>query len=91
MLKLGTLRWKGRCKRHPRYDPAEGEGAIKGACQQCQRLLEIHLQHRRLVDMMRAFGPVRDRTKRNAAEDSRQASLFDVIGSSDTQKQRPER
>jgi hypothetical protein len=61
MLKIGTLRWKGRCGRHPHFDPHDGEGAIRGACSRCYGLLEIHRQHVKLVEMMRAFGPVRDK------------------------------
>jgi hypothetical protein len=76
MLKLGTLRWKGRCKRHPRYDPADGEGAIKGGCERCRQLLEIHLQHKRLVAMIRAFGPARDQKQPSTPVDDRQQRLF---------------
>ena len=73
MLKLGTLRWKGRCARHPRYDPAfDGEGGVRGGCTRCLRLLEIHEQHERLVTMMRisarcASGRSNPRTRRKAA------------------------
>ena len=77
MLKLGTLRWKGRCRRHPRFDPGDGEGAIKGGCAQCHSLLEIYRQHKRLVEMMRAFRPVRDRTRKQTPDQLRQRSLFD--------------
>ena len=76
MLKLGTLRWKGRCKRHPKYDPAEGEGAIKGGCERCLQLFEIHLQHKRLVAMIRAFGPARDVKQSGPPADDRQQNLF---------------
>ncbi|MBS1876178.1 MAG: hypothetical protein JSU00_23395 [Acidobacteria bacterium] len=78
MLKIGTLRWKGRCGRHPMYDPAEGEGAIRGGCTRCQALLEIHRQHLRLVEMMRAFGPAREKPVKPARLlDEFQPSLFD--------------
>lgn len=80
MLKVGTLRWKGRCSRHPKYDPNDGEAAIRGACNRCYALLEIHRQHRRLLELMRAFGPLRDRPA-NAARviDEHQPSLFDCL------------
>jgi len=78
MLKIGTLRWKGRCGRHPQYDPADGEGAIRGACTRCYALLEIHRQHRRLLEMIRAFGPPRERpVKVIRVFDEHQPSLFD--------------
>jgi hypothetical protein len=79
MLKIGTLRWKGRCKRHPKYNPAyDGEAAIKGGCRHCIALLEIHLQHARLIQMMRDFGPVRERrTPARARTEGVQACLFE--------------
>lgn len=78
MLKIGTLSWKGRCGRHPMYDPDDGEGAIRGGCQRCQALFEIHRHHRRLVEMMRAFGPAREKPSRPAVVlDEHQPSLFD--------------
>lgn len=61
MLKLGTLRWKGKCQRHPNFHPDEGEGAIKGGCQRCYTLWQIYQQHQRLIRLMREFGPVRER------------------------------
>ena len=77
MLKIGTLKWKGRCKRHPKYDPVEGEGAVRGACAQCLALLEIYRHHRRLMEMMRAFGPVRERRSGKTRGADRQRSLFE--------------
>ncbi|MGD0620519.1 MAG: hypothetical protein ABSB67_23035 [Bryobacteraceae bacterium] len=79
MLKLGTLRWKGRCSRHPRYDPAtDGEGGVRGGCPRCLRLLEIHEQHAKLVELMRGFGPMRERSlKFDKAAEGRQRGLFD--------------
>lgn len=78
MLKIGTLKWKGRCRKHPRFDPEQGEGAIRGGCVHCYELLEIYRQHRRLVEMMREFGPMRERARRKQPSlHDRQASLFD--------------
>jgi hypothetical protein len=76
MLKLGTLRWKGKCKRHPAFDPADGEGAIKGACTRCYALLDIYAQHRRLVELIRSFGPPREKISK-AARQEFQMGLFD--------------
>ena len=76
MLKLGTLRWKGKCARHPAYDPVDGEAAIKGACKRCYSLLDIYIQHRRLVDMIRGFGPMREKQNKGPQE-LPQLSLFD--------------
>jgi len=41
-------------------------------------LLEIHQQHARLVNLMRTFGPMRERANRTElAGDRRQRGLFD--------------
>jgi hypothetical protein len=79
MLKLGTLRWKGRCSRHPRYDPAsDGEGGIRGGCTRCLGLLEICQQHKKLLALMRSFGPLRERAvKPEDTPEGRQRGLFD--------------
>jgi hypothetical protein len=78
MLKIGTLRWKGRCGRHPQFDPNDGEGAIRGGCARCYALLDIHRSHRRLLELMRAFGPPKERPARTKPSiDEHQPSLFD--------------
>lgn len=53
MVKLGTIRFKGRCERHPGFDPFDGQGSIRGGCKSCQLLLEIHDAHARLVELIR--------------------------------------
>jgi hypothetical protein len=80
MLKIGTIRWKGRCTRHPQYDPQEGEGGIRGACSRCYALLEIYQHHRRLMELIRTFGPMRERASDTDTQifiDPRQRSLFE--------------
>lgn len=43
MLKLRIQKWNGKCRKHPRYDPAMGgRNAIVGACRFCETLYEIH-------------------------------------------------
>ena len=38
MLKIGTVRWRGKCPRHPRFDPyMDGRAAIRGGCEKCTR------------------------------------------------------
>jgi hypothetical protein len=46
MLKMSftvrmKLRLKGRCSRHPRYNPEQGEGLIRGGCSQCLALYQV--------------------------------------------------
>jgi hypothetical protein len=33
-------RLKGKCPNHPRYNPEQGQGAIRGGCQHCLELYE---------------------------------------------------
>jgi hypothetical protein len=46
MLKLTfsirmKMRLKGKCPKHPGYNPEEGEGAIRGVCPHCRALYEV--------------------------------------------------
>jgi len=82
MVKLGTVRFKGRCDRHPGFDPHDGAGGIRGGCKRCQLLLEIHDSHTRLVDLIRRakneVGPalVRRPAEASPPVDDRQTTLF---------------
>jgi len=79
MVTLGTIRFKGRCDRHPGYNPLDGVGGIIGGCKQCQLLLEIFDAHARLVELIRKVrnnaGPAQLR-KVGPEVDKRQTSLF---------------
>jgi hypothetical protein len=79
MLKLGTVRFKGMCKRHPGFDPIDGVGGIRGGCKRCELLLEIYRAHARLVELIvkakNDDGPVLVKSAA-AAADERQSSLF---------------
>jgi hypothetical protein len=58
MLKIGTVKFRGTCSRHPRFDPeADGVGAIKGGCSRCQDLQTIFENHQRTLALMRTFAP----------------------------------
>ena len=81
MLKIGSVRWKGRCGKHPRYDPEiDGLGGIRGGCSRCDMLLDIYQSHSKLVRLMREFGS-REQPKPKPVPtpevDSRQMSLLD--------------
>ena len=76
MLKIGTLRWKGRCSRHPQFDPSDGPSGVNNECARCEMLLDIYVQHRRLLQMMRDFGSMRERTPKRLVHQVQQ-SLFD--------------
>ncbi len=46
MLKLTfsirmKMRLKGKCPKHPGYNPEEREGAIRGVCHHCRALYEV--------------------------------------------------
>jgi hypothetical protein len=81
MLKLGSVRWKGRCAKHPGYDPAfDGLGGIRGGCKRCEMLLEIWTHHSKMVRLMREFGTRDDAKARREQEpeEGRQMSLLDT-------------
>lgn len=79
MLKLGTVRWRGRCSRHQGYNPVtDGVAGIRGDCPRCNLLLEIYTHHREVLRLMREFQPVESRPKprAQAARAGIQQSLF---------------
>ncbi len=77
MLKIGVVRWRGKCSRHPSFDPySDGKGAIKGGCAKCTELFEIHEHHRKMMVLMRGFAPPVVRKKREEPFEDRQQSLF---------------
>lgn len=80
MVKIGVVRWKGRCSKHPAYNPGlDGLGGIRGGCRRCEMLLEIYNHHVALVRLLREFGARTDSARiRSIPEaDSRQMSLLD--------------
>lgn len=53
------FRWKGKCPRHPNYNPGKGgEQAIKGACPYCRMLFAVYADHRKTLAMARVFDEV---------------------------------
>lgn len=80
MLNIGAVRWKGRCSRHPRYNPdLDGEAGIVGGCERCAMLLDIYNHHSRLVRAIREFGS-RGEARGKFADEmrERQMSLLDA-------------
>ena len=81
MLKIGTVKWKGRCSKHQGYDPEQdGEGGIRAGCGRCRLLLDIFQHHTRLVRAMREFGTSDERQKlsRKKIPAEYQPMLFDM-------------
>jgi hypothetical protein len=77
MLKLGSIRFRAKCLRHPKFNPArDGLAAIKGGCPKCHLLLEIFETHRRLVGLMRQAVPPREVVPKSASADTSQLALF---------------
>ncbi len=77
MLKLGSVRWRGKCSRHPGYNPAiDGPGAIRGNCPKCNQLLQIFTHHSEVLRLMRTFAPVEEKPKAVAHGAGAQQSLF---------------
>ena len=77
MLKIGSIRFRGKCTKHPSYDPyLDGPGGIRGGCDRCALLLEIMTRHTELLALMKRFAPPHINPNRNRRETGLQASLF---------------
>ncbi len=79
MLKIGLVKWRGKCSKHQGYDPyADGLGGIRGGCERCQALLEIHEHYQKMLTLMRQFNPPDPKKSvRKKSDDSHlQESLF---------------
>jgi hypothetical protein len=79
MLKIGTVKWRGKCAKHPGYDPSYGgQGAIKGNCEKCLQLFEIYDHYLDILRLMRNFQPIQEKKKPEAVPDlsELQQSLF---------------
>jgi hypothetical protein len=80
MLKIGAVRWRGKCSRHPMFDPFEGgRGAVKGGCPRCTSLVEICEMHQKMLALMRTFAPPAKKPTRDGLPDlaNLQIGLFD--------------
>jgi hypothetical protein len=79
MLKIGSVRWRGKCTKHPAFNPAlDGPGAIRGNCQRCSDLMVIHDLHQKALQLMRNFRPMEEKKSgpQPATADDRQMGLF---------------
>jgi hypothetical protein len=77
MLKIGSVRWRGKCSRHPRFDPyMDGRGAIRSGCEKCKALADIHELHGKMVTLMRTFAPQQKPKRTLPTDTDLQADLF---------------
>ncbi len=78
MLKIGTVKWRGKCSKHPGFDPVtDGPSAVRGNCVKCSQLCEIYEHHQKALRLMRSFQPILDKQKRAQAPTSEvQQDLF---------------
>lgn len=77
MLKIGVIRWRGKCSKHPMFDPlTDGPGAVRGGCEKCTTLMEIHNCHQKMLSLMRGFQPPQSRKPGVSAINETQESLF---------------
>ena len=80
MLKIGSVRWRGKCPRHPRFDPClDGRAGIRGGCEKCTALVDIHNHHVQMLALMRRFAPPQETKRRAASTDHLQESLFGEV------------
>ena len=82
MMKLAVslnlkLRIKGSCPAHPRYNPEQGQGAIRGNCQHCLALYavtqardQLHNAAARLEEVAQPYIVVRPRKQSTGIEDA---------------------
>lgn len=53
------FRWKGKCPKHPYYNPEKhGEGGIKGCCATCSVLFRVHQARHLLAQSARCFDEI---------------------------------
>ncbi len=77
MLKIGSVKWRGKCPRHPKFDPyLDGRGAIRGGCEKCAALCDIYSHHVQMLALMRGFTPPQNVKRRPAKAAELQTSLF---------------
>jgi hypothetical protein len=80
MLRIGSIRWRGKCPRHPGFDPHfDGRGAIRGGCERCSLLADIQALHTEMLGMMRKFTPPRSDRRPAAANHNLQTNLFEEL------------
>jgi hypothetical protein len=80
MLKIGAVRWRGKCSRHPRFDPLEdGRGGVKGGCPRCNSLVEILETHQRMLALMRTFAPPAVKKRKKNDLPDLQIGLFEEV------------
>jgi hypothetical protein len=78
MLRIGSVRWRGKCPKHPGFDPYfDGRGAIKGGCERCSLLADIQAVHTEMLGMMRRFAPPKTDRRLTAAAPDLQTNLFE--------------
>jgi hypothetical protein len=80
MLKIGTVKWQGKCSSHPNYDPsATDAGEFHGSCARCHDLFLINSHHQQSLRLMRTFSPPRRRPTPADFMKERQQSLFSSL------------
>ena len=81
-MKIRSRQFNGRCAKHKRYNPGvDGVGGIRGGCTRCMMLFEIWEASLKLNQLIRAFDPRHDDTRRPKVDpgpytDPRQMSLI---------------
>ena len=78
MLRIGSIRWRGKCSKHPDFDPyLDGRGAIKGDCERCAMLADIEAHHTQMLALMRRFVPPKEVQRRTHLQPDSQIKLFE--------------
>lgn len=78
MLRIGSVRWRGKCHKHPAFDPYfDGRAGIKGGCERCSLLADIEARHTEMLALMRRFAPPKPDPRNPGPAPELQANLFE--------------
>jgi hypothetical protein len=58
------LKLKGKCSKHPRFNPEIGQGAIRGGCRECLALYQVVAARDQVVAALRQFEELAEPYKR---------------------------
>ena len=81
MIKIRTVSFRGRCARHPDYNPTHESQTPVDRCASCDLLFKISQAHRDLVSLIQSFGSRRrgfdrPRGRQGTSLDENQLDLF---------------
>jgi hypothetical protein len=55
------IKLKGKCPKHPRFNPEIGQGAIRGGCRECLALYQVVAGRDQAATALRQFEEIAER------------------------------